>query len=279
MNCKILKLTILLILFVLTRSVFSADGLKRDIFKREGESTCCNPFHPDNLRANIWQVNYGLESKPAHYGLDLTHNATTQWVIFEDYDTTKGYPGEGWSKDHPDFRIATWNTRSLTFERFEYCKSLRYDVLAITELWRKQQQFQTRDKSFIIAEARTGEDGEKRFPKDKAAGVGILLSKAATQKVLTFGSEGERVCYVRLEGPVCNLFIVATYMSHRVRVSPGQDDTINDIHAALKHAMTKDCIIMLGDFNEQLAANLEGHTGKWTGGPPSKNSKKLVDLM
>ena len=91
-----------------------------------------------------------------------------------------------------------------------------------------------------------------RFPQDKAAGVGILLSSKAEQKVLTFGSTSERVCYVLLSGPVCNLFIVAVYIPHRGRTSPCQDDTIKDVQEALKKAPTQDCIMLMGDFNDQL---------------------------
>ena len=40
------------------------------------------------------------------------------------FDATKGFPGEGWEK----LKIATWNCRSLTFERFNFCKSLEYDT-------------------------------------------------------------------------------------------------------------------------------------------------------
>ena len=45
------------------------------------------------------------------------------------FDQTMGYPGEGWKK----FSIATWNTRSLTNERYDYCKNLNYDVFPVTE--------------------------------------------------------------------------------------------------------------------------------------------------
>lgn len=37
------------------------------------------------------------------------------------------------------------------------------------------------------------------------------------------------VSYVRIEGPVCSLFIVAAYLPHRDRVAPCQDDTITDL--------------------------------------------------
>ena len=55
------------------------------------------------------------------------------------FDSTLGYPGEGWG----NLSFATWNTRSLTYERFQYCNSLKYDALTLTELWRNQQRYQT----------------------------------------------------------------------------------------------------------------------------------------
>ena len=76
----------------------------------------------------------------------------------------------------------------MTRERFDYYKSLGYDVLTVTELWRTQNKFQTSDKGFIVGEAKIDKETEEsRFPKDKAAGVGIILSQAAQQKVLSFG--------------------------------------------------------------------------------------------
>ena len=98
-----------------------------------------------------------------------------------------------------------WNTRSLTCERFEYCKSLKYDILALTELWRNQAKYQNRSKQFIVSEPKIikkgPRKGQPRFPDDRAAGVAIMFSAAAQKKVLAFGSEGERICWVRLRGP------------------------------------------------------------------------------
>lgn len=109
------------------------------------------------------------------------------------FDSTKGFPGEGWAK----LLAATWNCRSLTFERFEYCKSLGYDILALTELWRKQDKFLDSTNQFIVGQAKIqkkGKDkGKPRFPDDRAAGVGILLSARMQAKVMSSGSEGERV--------------------------------------------------------------------------------------
>ena len=64
-----------------------------------------------------------------------------------EFDSTKGFHGEGWQK----LKIAAWNCRSLTFERFEFCKSLKYDILALTELWNNQGKFQNRTKQLIVS--------------------------------------------------------------------------------------------------------------------------------
>ena len=126
------------------------------------------------------------------------------------------------------FTLTAWNTRSLIFERFQYCRKFGYDVLAITELWCNQARFQTKNTMFTTSSpiilTKGPRKGERRFPEDKAAGVGILLSSRARQKLPSFGSEGERVCWVRLEGPTCNIFIVAAHVPHRDRVKPSQDD-------------------------------------------------------
>ena len=96
------------------------------------------------------------------------------------FDTTLGYPGEGWSAKNKFLSMTTWNTRNITFEWFQYCKTLKYDILAITELWRNQQKFLNKSMKFIASEPKlikTGpRKGQVRFPQDRVAGVGILLS-------------------------------------------------------------------------------------------------------
>ena len=115
--------------------------------------------------------------------------------------------------------------------------------------------------------------------QDKAAGVGILLSERAQQKYLSHGSPCERICWVKLKGPTVNLFIVAVYMPHRARVRPAQHNTMSELKRLLKQAPSNDCIILLGDFNEQLPPSMDGCTGKWTYGEASQNAEHVLDLM
>ena len=93
------------------------------------------------------------------------------------FNKTLGLHGEDWWKS---FSVVTWNPSILTKDRFEYCKTLGYDVLALTELWQNQSRFQTRSKRFIVSEPNLHKhgpnEGKPRYPNDPAAGVGILLS-------------------------------------------------------------------------------------------------------
>ena len=75
------------------------------------------------------------------------------------------------------------------------------------------------------------------------------------------------------------MFIIAVYLPHRGRVSPCQEDTLQDLHKVLKKVSSRDCVVILGDFNEQLEANVQESTGEWTGGTPSKNSDKILEFM
>ena len=149
--------------------------------------------------------------------------------------------------------------------------NLNYDVLALTELWKGQHKYQTKSTRFTtstpIIIQKGPRKGKERFPNDRAAGVGILLSRRAQSKLMSFDSEGNRVCWVRLEGPICNMFIIAVYMPHRGRVSPSQDDTLRDLQRVLKKVPKGDCVCVIGDFNEQLQSCVDDLTGKWTACP------------
>ena len=201
------------------------------------------------------------------------------------YDVTIGFPGEGhrnnpdWSQKFANLSVATWNTRTLTPERFEYCQSLGYDILAVTELWRQAHSCLTGTTSFIPSVAQKDEKGDLIFPNDPASGVGILLSERAQQKYLKHGSPCERIAWVRLKGPATNLFVIAAYIPHRARVDPCQKDTLDSLQNLLKQVPKNDCIILLGDFNEQLPKSVPDLTGKWAYGEASPNAESLLSIM
>ena len=151
----------------------------------------------------------------------------------------------------------------MTVERYDYCRNMGYDVLAVTELWRKQDKFTNRTNEFTVSATVKDKFGNLVNENDPAAGVGILLSPRAQKKFMGAGNNNsERICWVRLRGPVCNLFIIAVYMPHNSRVQPAQEDTLKELDTICKQAKQGDCVVVLGDFNVQLPANVQGSTGK-----------------
>ena len=70
--------------------------------------------------------------------------------------------------------------------------------------------------------------------QDPASGVTILLSQRFSSRILTQGAVGSRIVWVRLEGPVCPLFVVCAYIPHKYRKSPPRAaDTIHALNNLL----------------------------------------------
>ena len=169
------------------------------------------------------------------FELSITVLGSGRCYVDSTFDKTRGFPGEGpiqprkrskkkkqWSSMEPNFTTAVWNPRSLTFQRFQYAKELGIDVLVLPELWRNTNKFTDGTLSWTHSMPTMDKEGNLKFPNDKAAGVGILLSDRARAKCLAHGSPSERITWVRIKGPVTNLFIIGCYMPHRARSNPTQ---------------------------------------------------------
>ena len=201
------------------------------------------------------------------------------------FDASLGFPGEGpegpesnWSSQR--LTMATWNTRSMTKERFDYCHRLQYDVLAVTELWNKTPSFAKGTIKWTYGiPALDPETKEPVYPKDPAAGTGILLSDRAAAKYMSHGSPCNRISWVRLKGSATNMFIIAVYLPHRARIKPAQSDTIQSLVKLLRQVPKHDCIILMGDFNEQLPGKVTSCTGKWCVGEASANADDILSVM
>ena len=104
-------------------------------------------------------------------------------------------------------------------------KGLEYDILGLGELHNKHLEKHYEEKRWICSE-RSKKD-EQGVDPDPAAGVAILLSPRMADRIIEQGSEGARIAYTRLEGPVCNIFATVVYIPHRGRKqAPFTQDTI-----------------------------------------------------
>ena len=92
---------------------------------------------------------------------------------------------------------------------------------------------------------------------------------------------GSRIVWARIEGPICNLFVIVVYIPHKGRVNPSAHDTISQIKELLSTIRRYDCVILMGDFNCQLWRNVQGCTGKWcmTSRPDNGHSEEVMELL
>ena len=195
--------------------------------------------------------------------------------IFETQNVVKKltYPGG-------NLRIVCWNCWSYSNERHAYCKSLKYDILALTELRNKQNNPNFNSKFWIPSAQAETKQGKCTDP---AAGVAILLSKRLSRHIERSGHVGTRIAWVRLCGPVCPIFFIVVYVPHKYRATPKASDTLYELNELLKTVPKNDSrLIVCGDFNCQLRRNVPGCTGQWS--MTKKNEDKghdqqVLDIM
>ena len=138
-----------------------------------------------------------------------------------------------WSAKFFQLLIGCWNCWALSNERFDYCKSLQYDILGLTELHNQQAKKRYQGRQWVCsAQAALREDGKSTDP---AAGVAIMLSARMADKVLDEGHVGTRIAWVKIKGPVCNIFYIVVYIPHKGRtVTPQAQDTIGQLRKLLQ---------------------------------------------
>ena len=184
-----------------------------------------------------------------------------------------------WSKRFNNFKIGLWNPWSYSNERHQYCKSLGYDILGLTELHNKQKIKECMGKRWTTS-ALAEEQGGKSL--DQAAGVVILLSERMANNVIGRGHVGSRIVWVRIAGPICNLFVIITYIPHKGRkTAPTATDTIEQLKSLLRTVPKSDCVILGGDMNCQLQRDVPRCTGKWsmTVKPDNGHGEEFLELM
>ena len=186
-----------------------------------------------------------------------------------------------WSTKFFQAQLGVWNCWSLSNERFNYCESLKYDILGLTELHNMQAKEHFMGRRWVCSAQ--AELDEKGHSTDPAAGVAIMLSPRMADKVIGQGHVGTRIAWVRIAGPVCNIFYVVVYVPHKGRTQkPMAKDTLMQLRKLLQTVRKSDCIILAGDLNCQLQRNVQGCTGKWsmtTRANEQGHGDEVLDLM
>jgi exonuclease III len=173
-----------------------------------------------------------------------------------------------------DLELSTWNTMGYSTDIDHQVQALlkTKDVLALTECYKSIQPFAR--AGLLVAE--TPPVG------DRAGAAAIALSPKAQGMVISSGSKGSRLCWVRLKGAFNNLFIVSAYIPHKHRhQSPFQEDTLGELQVLINTLSCKgDCVIVMGDMNAKIQRSLKGVSGRFSmHAKADSGGERLTEIM
>lgn len=131
--------------------------------------------------------------------------------------------------------------------------TLTYDILDLPEPHNTHNKNVWGKLYWITSEHSKVDDNDKYMD-----GVDILFSQRFSSRILTQGAVGSRIVWVRLDGPVCSLFVVCVYIPHKYKNHPCEKDVIEQLGNLLsnyKYLKPTDCVIVM--------RNVQGYTGRW----------------
>ena len=150
----------------------------------------------------------------------------------------------------------------------DLCVEFNYDILCLTEThcWRD-------DDHLTIYSDSPGKN-------DSWSGVAITINQRISKYIISSGSIGSRITYVRLRGNACNILIVGVYIPQRSRKDPDQKEIYGQLESFLMRTGRRDCIILMGDFNSRLSRNIDHRVGKWSiHSRTDSGGEQLLQLM
>lgn len=175
--------------------------------------------------------------------------------------------------------IGTWNVRTLYRKgnlKIVTSEMKRYglDVLGLCETrWTGSGQIRTADgHTFLFS----GRDDERHHE-----GVGILISKAVSDNIVSWEPVSERIITVRLKTKFRNMTIIQVYAPTEDK----DDETKEKFYGQLSNVLAKtgksDIQLVMGDFNAKVGKENEGIEnvmGKFGTGERNNNGDMLVEF-
>ena len=93
-------------------------------------------------------------------------------------------------------------------------------------------------------------------------GVCIMISQRFASRQLHRGRIGTRGCWVRIQGPVCNLLLICIYLPPLY----SKADVVillKGLREVLRDRSLHDCVVLLGDFNVKFPRRYQNIIGTY----------------
>ena len=170
-------------------------------------------------------------------------------------------------------RIATWNVRTMLQKGkinnvINEMSRMRLDVLGISEMrWNGSGVLRIDDHTVYYS----GNDKHSH-------GVGFILSKQMSTKIMATLAVSDRVLLIKLKGTHQNLALIQVYAPTSAADEETMEKFYDDIDSAMKQCRHNDCVLVLGDFNAKVGSDTHGGiTGNWGLGATNERGEALTE--
>ena len=99
---------------------------------------------------------------------------------------------------------------------------------------------------------------------DSWSGTALIVNKRISKYIINTGCIGSRIVFCRLRGLTCNIFVIGIYIPQKKRTRPDQMEVYDQLESLLLKVSTRDCIVLMGDFNSRLGRDIKGRVGHWS---------------
>ncbi|XP_052561934.1 uncharacterized protein LOC120430670 [Culex pipiens pallens] len=154
-------------------------------------------------------------------------------------------------KQTTDWRLGSWNCRSLNFLGFEFAlaKELQprnFDVVALQEVCLEEEQVlnwpgqQTNSRFFLSGGT------------DKKLGTGFIVRGKMQDRVFGFTAFSERMCKLRIRGRFFNYSIINVHCPHEEKTDDEKEAFYATLEDVYDGCPRQDVKIIIGDLNARF---------------------------
>ena len=147
------------------------------------------------------------------------------------------------------YRIVTWNVRSMNLGKLEVVKQgmarVNVDILGISELkWTGMGEFNSDDHYIYYC----GQESLRRN------GVAIMVNKRVPNAVLGCNLKNDRMISVRLQGKSFNITVIQVYAPTSNAEEAEVEWFYEDLQDLLELTPKKDIFFIIGDWNAKVGS-------------------------
>ena len=157
-------------------------------------------------------------------------------------------------KEDTDWRLGTWNCRSLKFEGSDIAlaselQPRKFDIVALQELcWQGDKDWYSHRAKATFYQSCGN--------KNKKLGTGFIVMGKMQDRVIGWKCISNRMCKLRIKGRLFNYSIINVHCPHEERPDDEKEAFYAQLEKEYDSCPRRDVKIVIGDFNAQVGGEV-----------------------